>query len=388
VVSQAPREQLYALACGTMFVFGVVLSLPGTVLGLPEVAAQLHLSLADRGTLISTLFVGLLVGSFASGPLVDALGQRTSLILCVGLAGIGFPVFGLSTTMGAAALSLGAIGLVSAGVNTAANALSSELFPAERGRRMNGIAVMVGLGGLTMPLVTGLAAGSLSWRAVVTAAGVLALALAGFGLTTARPPRSAPGGSPFGAMGAFLRQRHFGTFCLLLLLGGANEASVAGWTSTYLGSVGFDASRATLILALHWLGLVVGRLAFSSRVDRGKQAAVVRGSLGVAAGIVLLASTGHPLVLAATPFVVGMALSIVMPTMLAMAGERFAGNPGTLFGLLLTLAQVGGMLVPALVGRVANAAGVRTGLLVIAMSALAVAGITRTLGAPSAPPRA
>ena len=35
-----PRERLYAVACAAMFVFGIILGLPGTVLGLPEVAAQ------------------------------------------------------------------------------------------------------------------------------------------------------------------------------------------------------------------------------------------------------------------------------------------------------------------------------------------------------------
>ena len=45
-----------------MLVFGVVLGLPGTVLGLPETVAELGLTLTSRGTLISALFVGLLVG--------------------------------------------------------------------------------------------------------------------------------------------------------------------------------------------------------------------------------------------------------------------------------------------------------------------------------------
>jgi fucose permease len=362
-----------------MFVFGIVLSLPGTVLGLPEVTDALELSLPERGTLISTLFVGLLVGSLTSGPIVDALGQRAGLLLATALTGLCLPLLGTVGRFTTALAALAVLGVAAAGVNTSANTLSSDLFPHERGRRMNGLALMVGLGGLAMPAVTALAGGSMSWRTVLTAGGLLALAVAGAGmLTTAGAlARNSASDSPGKAIAAFFSQRHFLWFGVLLALGGGNEASVAGWTSTYLGTSGFDASTATLVLASHWLGLVVGRIVFSIRVDRNKAGAVIRGSLGVAAGIVLLVAAPSTPVLAVTPFLIGLALSVVVPTMLAVAGERFAGNTGMLFGVLLTMAQVGGIVAPVLIGATADVLGVRAGLLVVAASALLVAGLTR-----------
>ena len=53
-----------------MFVFGMILGLPGTVLGQPETVAQFGLTMADRGWLIAALFFGLLLGSLASGPVL------------------------------------------------------------------------------------------------------------------------------------------------------------------------------------------------------------------------------------------------------------------------------------------------------------------------------
>jgi len=84
-----------------------------------------------------------------------------------------------------------------------------------------------------------------------------------------------------------------------------------------------------------------------------------------------------PVVLAVGPFAVGVAIALVMPTSLALAGERMAGNPGTLFGVLLTLAQVGGMILPASIGLVADRAGVRPGLAILALSCAAIALIVR-----------
>jgi MFS family permease len=105
-----------------MLVYGIVLSLPGTVLGLPETAAELGLTLTSRGSLISALFVGLLLGSLLSGPIVDALGYRASLALSSGLVALAMPLLAVMRTPLLAGLTIVALGVASAGMNTASNA--------------------------------------------------------------------------------------------------------------------------------------------------------------------------------------------------------------------------------------------------------------------------
>ena len=75
-----------------MFSFGIVLALPGTVLGLDDAVAQFGLTLPDRGALISALFVGLLIGSALSGPIVDTFGQRASLAGSAALVALCLPL--------------------------------------------------------------------------------------------------------------------------------------------------------------------------------------------------------------------------------------------------------------------------------------------------------
>lgn len=358
-----------------MFVFGIILSLPGTVVGLPEAAAQFGLALADRGVMISTLFIGLLIGSLLSGPIVDALGQRASLAASAALVAVCLPLFALAATFAAAASALAALGVACAGMNTAANALSSDLFPAERGRRMNVIALMVGLGGLALPTATALAVNVISWRAIVFSGGAVAalVALAG---AVVRAPAVPVRTAGWGAFADVLRQPGFGWCCVLILFGAATEASLAGWISTYLGSIGFGASAATWALSSHWLGLVAGRLLFSTRVDRAKAAAIRRAALAGSGCTVLFVLLPAPWVLA-LPFATGLAIAVVVPTTLALAGERYRVNAGTLFGTLLTLAQVGGMVMPALVGAVAEGFGVRAGVSLVAVNGLVIAAATQ-----------
>jgi fucose permease len=363
-----------------MFVFGMILGLPGTVLGQPEMVEQFGLTLADRGLLIATLFAGLLVGSFVSGPLVDATGQRVALVLSSSLVATCLPLFAMARSGAVAAATLLALGLASASINTASNALSSELFPEERGRRMNVIAIMVGLGGLAMPTATVLASDFVPWRAVVIAGGVVSALVARF--TVRLPPVASTitrrdGVIP--AMRQFARQPEFKWFLLLVMLGGGNEASMAGWTTSFVIASGLSASVATWVLSSHWLGLILSRALFSSRVDNVKEMAIERSAVLSAVVIAVLVVSDSPTIVVIGPLVVGACMALVMPTSLALAGARIQGNPGSLFGALLTVAQVGGMLVPASIGFIAEQTNVRLGLAILIGSYGAIALIVRRL---------
>jgi len=375
----SPRERLYAVACAGMFVFGMILGLPGTVLGQSETVAQFGLTLADRGLLISTMFAGLLIGSLLSGPLVDTMGQRAALVVSSSLVALCLPLLAFASNAIVAASALLALGTASASINTASNAISSELFSDERARRMNGIAIMVGLGGLAMPTATVLAEELVSWRAVVVGGGVLSAVVAILGLRLVDIPRleaSERTGS-IAALRQFSKQPGFAWFLLLVLLAGGNEASMAGWTSTFVIASGFSALAATSVLSSHWLGLILSRVFFSGRVDRAKAVAVERSAVLSALTLLVLVVSESPSLVMIGPFVVGLSMALVMPTSLALGAERLQGNPGALFGVLLTVAQVGGIFLPASIGLVAEQTSVRLGLALLVGSFGAIAWIVR-----------
>ncbi len=357
-----------------MLVYGIVLSLPGTVLGLPETAAELGLTLTSRGSLISALFVGLLLGSLLSGPIVDALGYRASLALSSGLVALAMPLLAVMRTPLLAGVTIVALGVASAGMNTASNALSSDLFPGERAIRMNRLAILVGIGGVMMPVTTVLASVAVSWRTVVVGGGVLAAVVA---LACAWVPPATAIVSPPHSLGQALRrlarQPGFVWLAAALLLGGGNEAALAGWISTYLQAAGFSASVSTWILASHWVGLIVARVTLSPRVERTKAVAVVRSAIAAAVCVAVFVLVGAHVWLAVMPFLIGCAVALVVPTMLAHAGDRYPGNMSALFGLLLTLLQVGGIALPAAIGVISDRAGLRPGVSLIAFSCLCVA---------------
>ena len=138
---------------------------------------------------------------------------------------------------------------------------------------------------------------------------------------------------------------------------GGNEAALAGWISTYVQAEGFSASAATWVLASHWLGLIVARALLSPRVERVKTTAIVCGAIAGAVCVALFVVFRAPGWLAIAPFAIGFSIALVVPTTLALAGDRYPGNTGALFGFLLTLLQVGGIAIPATIGLVADRAG-------------------------------
>jgi fucose permease len=371
------RDRLFAVACASMLVYGVVLGLPGTVLGLPETAAELGLTLTSRGSLISALFLGLLVGSLLFGPLVDTLGYRASLALSSGLVALAMPLLAMTRTPLLAGAAIVALGVASAGMNTASNALSSDLFPGERATRMNRLAILVAIGGVMMPVTTVVSSVVVSWPTVVVAGGVLAALVAFACAWVPQAPSAVRPHSLGQALRRFARQPGFVWLAAALLLGGGNEAALAGWISTYLQAAGFSASASTWLLASHWLGLILARVTLSPRVEQTKTVAIVRSAVAGALCLVIFVLIRTPQWLAVMPFVIGMAIALVVPTMLALAGDRYPGNPGALFGLLLTLLQIGGIALPAAIGFIADRAGLRPGLSIVVVSCLSVAALVR-----------
>ena len=144
-------------------------------------------------------------------------------------------------------------------------------------------------------------------------------------------------------------------------------------------AAGLGSSAATLVLSSHWLGIIVSRALFSGRVDRAKEIAVERSAVLSALVLLVLVLSSSPALVMAGPFVVGICMALVMPTSLALAGERIAGNPGALFGGLLTVAQVGGIILPASIGLLAEQTSVRLGLVILVGSYGAIALIMRRL---------
>jgi MFS transporter, FHS family, glucose/mannose:H+ symporter len=152
-----------------------------------------------------------------------------------------------------------------------------------------------------------------------------------------------------------------------------DEASIGGWTSTYVGEAGFPARTATFILAGYWASLMAGRL-LGARILKsvGKEHLVLASGAGALVGAAVLLTNRSAVMLIFGVLIIGLSYAGVFPTVLAIAGDTYTKLAGTVFGLLFAIALIGGMLFPWLVGQISENFGIRFGMIVPLVGAAAI----------------
>lgn len=356
-----------------MAVFGLALALPGAAFGVDEVRVRLALDVAVQARLIATLFFGFFASTLVAGPLSDHVGRRQVLVLSCTLLAAGLGLFGVAEGPDAALAAMLLLGLGASGVNTVANTIAADLFPARRGAMLTWLALSSGVGGASLPFLA-LAGGRVSWTAVLWGAAAVAAVAGGAAAAMTFPPHTG-GREPLtpARVRQVLAAPGFVWFVLALACQGGNEASLAGWLTAYLGSRGLSSSAALATLGLHWVAIIASRVVAGLVIERvGVRAVIVSGAATASAGTLLLVTSSTPPALVASAVVAGLGISSVFSAVLAAAGDRYPRQMGTMYGVLLAGAQLGGMTLPWGVGQIAGARGLDAGLTLVVVTTAAV----------------
>jgi MFS transporter, FHS family, glucose/mannose:H+ symporter len=364
---------LFVSACAGILVFGIVLAILGTVFGLPAMRERLHMSLAEQGTLFLLLYLGIFVASCLVGPLIDHLGNKANLLassLTVALAMLLFASAHSFPTAGVAAILLG---LGGGGLNTSTNVLVSDVYRAQRGPMLNLLGIFFGVGALSIPLAAASIEGQLTIPQLFLCCAVLATVCALCYAAISFPPARTKQAFSWRELFAVVRYSGVLLLAFILFLESGNEACIAGWTSTYVNIAGYSPRVATLVLAAYWAALMVSRM-LAARVLRRitkTQLIVSNAVLSLGGCAILLSARSLPLLFAGTGLI-GLSYGPIFPTTLAIAGDRYSERAGTVFGLLFSVALVGGMMFPWAVGQVSERVGVRVGMIVPALGAAGI----------------
>ncbi|MGA8861750.1 MAG: MFS transporter [Candidatus Sulfotelmatobacter sp.] len=359
------RKVLFGGAATGIFVFGIVMAVLGTLFGLPEMRQRLQIDLSQQGNVFLLLYLGILLATLLAGPVIDSMGNKLILVTSAALVASGMAGFAYAHSFGGAAISAVLLGLGGGGLNTSTNALVSDLYGEDRGPMLNVLGIFYGIGALGIPLLAAVIAGNfpIAQQLLICAglAGASALLFLGVQFPEASGNRS------FSWREALQVARFPGLLVLgfLLFCESGNEASIGGWSSTYVAETGLGARTATLILAGYWAALMVGRLLVARMLKFvGKRQLVLGSGLGALAGAAILLTSRLEGMLVAGVLLLGFSYAGVFPTALAIAGDSYRKMTGTVFGLLFAIALVGGMSFPWAVGQISQRFGVRYGMFV------------------------
>jgi FHS family glucose/mannose:H+ symporter-like MFS transporter len=357
------RTPLFFAAATAIFLFGIVLALLGTLFGLPQVLARLHVQMAEEGDLFLLLFLGVFAASVVAGPLIERMGNQRLLMVSALLAALGLLGIAFAESFQSAGVASFILGAGGGGLNTSGNVLVSELYGEARGSMLNLLSVFYGIGALAVPLIVASTGNRIPVRGVLIACGALAMLSAlAYALLRFPPARQQHGFH----LGDFLRvARSPGVVLLgvLLFFQSGNEGAIGGWTSAYLGTLGANANTATWVLTCYWLGMIVGRATAPGLLKiMPKTQLILLSGIGAFAGCGLLIFAQNIFVADMAATLIGLSFAAVYPTTLAIAGDRYADNAATVFGVLFAIGLLGGMSVPWAIGQVGNAWGLRAGM--------------------------
>jgi len=346
---------------------------------LPALSLRIGIDLAQAGNLFLVLNASTLVSSLGLGPLMDRFGMKPPLVIGPVVTGAGLLAVALSEHYRPLAWGVALLGLGGGALNNAGNTVVADLHQAQEARSaaLNLLGVFYGIGALSIPLALGLLLAVADLVTILLASVVLCLAIAVHNALVRLAPPKQERQMAMGELARFLREPFVLLFAALLFFEAGNEVVAGGYLSSFLvRENGFSVRTASWALSGYWAALILSRLVLSrAALKLNVSRLLILSALASAAGTALVAISRHPALSVVAVVWIGAALAGIFPTALGMVGARYPAFTGTVFGLLLTAALSGGMLLPWLTGRIGEAHGLRPALGVVAAQFLVIAAL-------------
>jgi MFS transporter, FHS family, glucose/mannose:H+ symporter len=353
---------LTAGAFFAFFVFGFTDNLKGPAL--PALLQDLQFNYSLGGTILLGVYLGFMAATLSTGFLADAVGQKAVLVLAGVCLAVGVAGFSTLSSPVLLMIFMAILGFGLGSLELGCNALIVSLHSADKGRYLNLMAVMHGMGSMVAPLYAGwlLAAGG-SWRAVYRWDFVLiGLMIACFALVRFPQVDAAQNEKiDFKHLGKTAFTPEMLWYYAAITLYVAIELGIASWIVEFLQKMRAQSvAQSTQALSLFFGLMMVGRFVGSFFVEHlGYLKSILITALGASA-CVALGIFGPPQFSILLP-ASGFFLSIIFPTITAAVSDAHKENINTVLGLLFTFAGLGGVVGPWLIGIASDLGGIKFG---------------------------
>ena len=345
--------QLIIAAVLGVFVYGMIAAMLGTIL--PDISKRFSLTPKQNGNIALAQAIGLMVGSFTVGPLMDIQGKKVGMVLSLALVAIALAYLRSAAGYVPTMTAMFVLGLGGGVLVTAANSLPPDIDPANPASLNNQMNIFFGLGGLVTPLVAAKLFKNEARRLTLFAAAMAVIGLAVSATTTFKPP-SGRVQFQFSMVTDLLAKPELLLLSLLLFLYVAAEVGVWNWLARHLIAQGVPESRAITILSLGFaLGLLVGRL-IASFVLKGTEPKTVllASAIMMAVTTYLMLQTSNQNLAWGMVFLAGIAMAPVFPTTLGVVGQKFGDVAATAIGIAVTAGWFGLVVSSPVIGGIAG----------------------------------
>ena len=309
------------------------------------------------GTLLSLMSIGNLISGFAAGVFPGKIGmKKTAGILTAGYC-VGYLLMGVT---GALAVLAAAFFLVGVAKGTTIN-MCTILVGNHSKNRTRGMNIMHGcyaLGALLCPFLIAAALGAGQWVPMY----LLAACGAGLWLLFLAVPMEEGGGKEKQKTDwSFLKNRKFWLLTGLIFCQNAAETSVTGWMVTYFKDSGIiSGTLSTYTVTVMWGATLIARMLIAFVLPlKDVYGAMIKMSLGCILFYALLMTAGTQTMAIVLLFAFAFTMAGMNPTAVACAGRM---TNVTTMGVMLPAASAGAIVMPWLIGIIAEHLGLTAGM--------------------------
>lgn len=368
-MTETTRKQENRLIVSTLFVFfvsGAASMLMGNLM--PFLRETYDISYARAGFLLSLPSWGNLASVFLTGYLPTYIGRRKTVLLTSVWMALAFILvtFGIG---GATLLPLACvmIGIARGGNSNFSNTMMSTLTGDRAAVGYNLLHGAFAVGAVLSPLalVACTSRSENGWK--IMGGGIIVLCVIQVIVYAKMAlPAEKITGSIKSVDKSFLKSKSFWLGSAILFFYISVEYAICNWLVTYFKDSGYlSANVSQMMTSLLWVVMFIGRMGGAYLVGRvPRKALLVADGVGLTAFFLLVFFSRSQTPIFIGIMGVGLFMATIYTTALALGTEEIRGNDLGVSNMVL-IGSFGGIITPALVGMVAEEAGIHAGMGVV-----------------------
>lgn len=355
------KKQQLLCSYGVFVINGMLALSIGSLL--PFIRDARGLDYGFCGLIVSLHSVGNLISSFVAGTLPVFLGRKKSILLFNAFFALSYLLIIFGTNNLCIALAFCMTGLARGATSNFCNAVINNLAPGKAGI-INGLHAMFSIGAFLFPILLTVLTASDASRWIYACFFMLAMGILSWILYYILPMENdrverQEKGSNLG----FFREPIFYLCTATLFFYLCAEQGVIGWMITYFKDTGLlDASLSQMTASILWIMILAGRLTtvwLSAKFPKERLLLIM--GVGIVLFFFLL------LMSRSTPWIVcgimgfGYSMAGIYPTTVSFSGRLIQEYPMA-WSFILTLASIGSIVMPSIIGKIAETAGIFYGM--------------------------
>ena len=332
---------------------------------MPYIISRAGIEYTRAGKLLAILSIGNMLATYISGYLINRFGKKCMAIIAAICSLLGMLIVFMLHSYSFLLIGFLLVGISRGEISNINNSLVNDYFSGNA-KKLNMLHMFFSVGACIAPLVTSMLLGlKFYWAIVFT---IFSLFNMGSILVYSGLPSTKENKVMLQEKKeySFLKQPAFwaGAWILFFYIG--IENSVNGWLVTYLTDAGLVSTEmAQMLLSLLYFIMVIGRI-FGVRLGNKIKGTHLMhaSSIGALLMYLCILSGKNGIILLVSVGLIGLFYAPMYPTTIASCSHTLCNN-GVAMGTLLTIGGLGKVIMPYLVGKMADFQGIKAGMSVI-----------------------